>query len=350
MEACGRLLTRGSRSRWVSRKRPGPFIAYGGRFPVEITVGIPQGLLYYRYFPMWRAFFETLGARCVVSSPTTKGTVRRGTELGENELCLPVKIFFGHVAALDGKVDYLFIPRVVSVEKRELTCPKFLGLPDMTKALGLKSPVLAPTIDIRRGRRDFLVQAWQLGREIGGSPARIPMAIKAGLDAHDAWQRELLTGRPLRLPAGPREGRKLRIGVAGHPYNIYDPHISMDLLKRLGERGIDVLVPEMVSHEQLRAAVADVPKALFWTYEKEVYGAVRHWVDNELVDGVIYMLSFACGPDSFVEVLIQDAVHSAKVEVPLLSLVIDEHSGEAGFVTRLEAFLDMLTRRERVTM
>lgn len=184
---------------------------------------------------------------------------------------------------------------------------------------------------------------------MGGKPSRIPVAIRAGLDAQDAWQRDLLAGKPLRLPDGHPEGRRLRIGVAGHPYNIYDPHISMDLLKRLGRRGIDVLVPEMVSHAQLERAVADVPKALFWTYEKEVYGAVRHWVDNRLVDGVVYMLSFACGPDSFVEVLIQDAVRSAEARVPLLSLVIDEHSGEAGFVTRLEAFLDMMTRREAVT-
>lgn len=310
-------------------------------------MGIPQGLLYYRYFPMWRTFFAALGVECVVTAPTTKRTVKRGTELGENELCLPVKVFFGHVAELDGKVDYIFIPRVVSVVKRELTCPKFLGLPDMTKALDISTPILAPTIDVRKGRRDFIAEAWKLGREVGGSPALIPGAIKAGLDAYDAWLDELLAGTPLRLPEGEAEGgKRLRIGVAGHPYNIYDPHISMDLLKRLAERGVDVLVPEMVSHSQLEAAVADVPKALFWTYEKEVYGAVRHWVDNGLVDGVIYMLSFACGPDSFVQVLIEDAVRSADIKVPLLSLVIDEHSGEAGFVTRLEAFLDMMTRRE----
>jgi predicted nucleotide-binding protein (sugar kinase/HSP70/actin superfamily) len=321
----------------------------GATRKLETTVGIPQGLLYYRYFPMWRAFFETLGVRCVVSEPTTKSTVKRGTELGENELCLPVKIFFGHAAELDGKVDYLFIPRIVSVEKRELTCPKFLGLPDMTRALGISTPVLSPTIDVRRGKREFAAQAWKLGRQVGGAPTRIPGAIKAGLDAWDAWQAELVAGTPLRLPEGePESGRRLRIGVAGHPYNIYDPIISMDLLKRLSERGIDVLVPEMVSHDELRAAVADVPKALFWTYEKEVYGAVRHWVDNGLVDGVVYMLSFACGPDSFVQVLIEDAVRSAEMTVPLLSLVIDEHTGEAGFVTRLEAFLDMLQRREAV--
>jgi predicted nucleotide-binding protein (sugar kinase/HSP70/actin superfamily) len=296
---------------------------------------------------MWRAFFEALGIECVVSQPTSKSTVKRGTELGENELCLPVKVFFGHVAELDGKVDFIFVPRIVSVQPRELTCPKFLGLPDMCRVLGFTTPVIAPTIDLRKGRREFASQAWKLAREVGGTPARIPGAVTKALKAHDAWQRDMLAGKPLRVERTEAEGsRRLKIGLAGHPYNIYDPHISMDIIKRLAERGIDVLVPEMVSHEQIAEAVQDIPKALFWTYEKEVLGSVKHWVDNRLVDGVVYMLSFACGPDSFVQVLIEDAVQSAPRPVPLLSLVIDEHTGEAGFVTRLEAFVDMLTRRE----
>ena len=31
----------------------------------------------------------------------------------------------------------------------------------------------------------------------------------------------------------------------------------------------------------------------------------------------------------------------------MLSLTIDEHTGEAGFITRLEAFIDMLYRKKR---
>ncbi len=33
--------------------------------------------------------------------------------------------------------------------------------------------------------------------------------------------------------------------------------------------------------------------------------------------------------------------------VPLAMLTIDEHTGEAGLVTRLEAFVDMVRRRKR---
>ena len=47
--------------------------------------------------------------------------------------CLPVKIFYGHVLDLCEKVDYLFIPRIVSIEPRTFICPKFMGLPEMIR-------------------------------------------------------------------------------------------------------------------------------------------------------------------------------------------------------------------------
>ena len=38
---------------------------------------------------------------------------------------------------------------------------------------------------------------------------------------------------------------------------------------------------------------------------------------------------------------------SKQFNKPLLNLTIDEHTGEAGFITRLEAFVDMLYRKKR---
>lgn len=34
----------------------------------------------------------------------------------------------------------------------------------------------------------------------------------------------------------------------------------------------------------------------------------------------------------------------------MLNLTIDEHTGEAGFITRLEAFVDMLYRKKRASI
>jgi len=97
-------------------------------------VGIAASLLYYHYFYLWKTFFEELGLEVVVSSPTNKKIVENGVKKAVDDICLPVKLTFGHVMDLAGRVDYLFIPRLVSLEPDAFTCPKIIGLPDMIKA------------------------------------------------------------------------------------------------------------------------------------------------------------------------------------------------------------------------
>jgi predicted nucleotide-binding protein (sugar kinase/HSP70/actin superfamily) len=36
---------------------------------------------------------------------------------------------------------------------------------------------------------------------------------------------------------------------------------------------------------------------------------------------------------------------SRDYDIPVLNISLDEHSGEAGFLTRVEAFIDLLERR-----
>ena len=316
-----------------------------------MRVGIPRSLLYYKYHPMWREFLESVGCEVALSAPTNRRTMRLGTELGENDLCLPLKVFFGHAAALDGEVDAIFVPRIVAVEKTRYTCPKFLGLPDLARSLDLESEILGPSFDLRQGRVAFAREAYRFGRGLGAGRVRTVIAMRRALRAHRDWGRAQREGRHLRRVSpveNDDQGRRLRIGVAGHPYNIYDEHVSLDLIRRLQDRGCEVLTPETLTPREIEAATEEVPKGIFWSYENEIVGAIRHWVSHDLVDGVIYVLSFACGPDSFMQVVIEDDVRRDG-SVPLMSLVIDEHSGEAGLLTRVEAFLDMLTRRERVT-
>ena len=74
-------------------------------------------------------------------------------------------------------------------------------------------------------------------------------------------------------------------------------------------------------------------------------GAAGHYLKSDLIDGLITITAFGCGPDSL---MIEDIKRKSKnFNKPLLNLTIDEHTGEAGFVTRLEAFCDMLFRKKR---
>jgi predicted nucleotide-binding protein (sugar kinase/HSP70/actin superfamily) len=318
-----------------------------------VKIGYPRALLYYKYFPLWERFFHQLGAEVVLSSPTNKVILNKGTLAADNELCLPVKVFYGHLLELRDKVDAIFIPRIVSVEKSAYTCPKFLGLPDMARAMETRIPeIWDPIIDLRAGWRKYLSSVISLGRKLSESSLKILLAYRKGVKALSSYRKLMLDGQtPIELlekkSVAKSASNKLKIGLAGHPYNIYDRYISMNLVKRLRNMGVEVRTSEMLLNNLIEKQASKLPKELFWTYEKEVLGTVFHWTETGSVDGIIYVLSFACGPDSLVQVLLEHELKKYP-QVPMMPLVIDEHSGEAGLITRVEAFIDMLQRKKVV--
>jgi predicted nucleotide-binding protein (sugar kinase/HSP70/actin superfamily) len=58
------------------------------------------------------------------------------------------------------------------------------------------------------------------------------------------------------------------------------------------------------------------------------------------IDGAIEISSFACGCDAVLKEFVEKKFKEKKI--PFLYLIIDEHTGEAGFQTRLEAFVDTI--------
>lgn len=98
----------------------------------QLVIGIPKGLFYHEHSILWESFFKNLGCKVIVSENTNKEILNYGIKHCSNETCLPVKVFHGHVYSLKDQVDYIFIPRYISIDKNEYTCPKFCGLPDMS--------------------------------------------------------------------------------------------------------------------------------------------------------------------------------------------------------------------------
>lgn len=331
---------------------------------VALRVGLPRALLFYKYFPLWKTFLQTLGQEVVVSPPTNKPMLAEALELAEGELCVPVKVFYGHVLELRDKVDLLCIPRMVSVEADSYTCPKFLGLPDMIRALPVDlPPIQAPTFNQKLGRRAFYRTVFEWGKTFTPDNIKIMRAWQRAGRAQKQHEKRLLAGETalelIESSEGNRAGASqakshwgasldqsgVRIAVAGHPYNLYDTYLNFDLIGELRRRGAAVETAEMISHSVIRRQAATLPKKLFWTYEKEIVGAAFHWLRSRRVDGIIYLLSFACGPDSLIQVMIEGEARR-KERIPLMPLIIDEHTAQAGLLTRVEAFVDMIIRKK----
>ena len=327
-----------------------------------IRIGIPRALLYFQYYPMWKTFFEELGAEVVVSPPTTQTMLAQGSSRVVTDTCLPVKIFCGHVLSLVNECDYILIPAIRSVQKRVYNCSKFLGLPDMTRAVIPESPPILDTdIDVNKGRHRLYYAIYQVGRYFTRNPFKVKRAGQAAWQAHLNY-RQLMSHQGLtptqaigevsvipevepKTSSDSQASAQTNIALIGHPYLLYDEHINHRLIHRLEQAHCKVLTPEMVTTEELELAIARLVGRASWTYEDEVVGAGEHYLQSG-ADGVIGIMTFGCGPDS----LMMDMVHRQATRLgitPFMSLTLEEHTAEAGVITRLEAFLDMIQRKKR---
>jgi predicted nucleotide-binding protein (sugar kinase/HSP70/actin superfamily) len=317
-----------------------------------VKVGIPRALLYYTYFPAWQKFFATLGVQVVLSEPTSKKTIDAGIKAAVDETCLPVKVFLGHLVDLKEKgVDYIFCPRVISVEPKRYLCPKFLGLPNMAVHLvkGLP-PLLDMEVNLHKKADDLPRQLYKLARRFTLNPFRIKNSIAAAWKEEQEYAKKLRQGfTPHDLLDHPtpaeKKQSKLKIAVLGHIYNLNDPFLSMNLFDRLRDKGVDVLTAEMLTEEDVLQGVKKLEKDIFWTFGKEILGAANYFLEQKTVDGVIVVVSFGCGPDSLIVDLIERS-YKRSGTIPLMKITLDEHTGDAGVLTRLEAFLDLVQWRE----
>jgi len=330
-----------------------------------IRIGIPRALLYYQYHPAWQAFFAELGAEVVVSPPTTQAMLAAGSSRVVADTCLPVKVFLGHLLSLVKECDYIFIPAVRSVKKHVYNCSKFLGLPDMSKAVIPElPPVLEIDIDVNRGQRELYRSIYKLGRHFTWNPLKVRQASAAARQAHRNY-RQLMSRRSLTPPqaiaeiSGTAESQpgkqanhpmplQTTIAIVGHPYLIYDEFINHCLTYRLEQAHSRVLTPEMLTAAELEAATNRLVGKAYWTYEEEVVGAGEHYLKSG-ADGVIGVMAFGCGPDSVMMDMVRQQANRPGATA-FMSLTLEEHTADAGVVTRLEAFLDMIHRRKRVAI
>jgi predicted nucleotide-binding protein (sugar kinase/HSP70/actin superfamily) len=306
-----------------------------------MRIGVPRALSFYRFHPAWAAFFDRLGVELVVSPPTNRATLEAGLRYAVAETCLPMKLFYGHVRALVGQVDQLLVPSIQRLAPGSTNCARQIGLPDLLRAtMPDLPPLIAPDIDLAQEARTLMSLLLEAGAPFSRNPLTLRDAVTAAWDAYRAARQAMQEGRltpadfdrPGKAPPWPSDG--IPVAVVGHPYNLYDPFINHQLLVRLARLGVNPLTPERLGPQ---------PGADYWAFEHELVGAARLALERG-VRGVIAVVAFGCGPDA---VLVEEVRQLCReAGIPMMALVLDEHSGEAGLVTRLEAFVDMLRWRK----
>lgn len=327
------------------------FAGFGGE-PSDVVrksgykIGLPMALIYWQLLPLFAQFFRALGCEVVLSGQTDKRIIQRGVELVTAQPCFPVKVVYGHIAELiEKKVDYIFLPSIVSMTSGcpqsgpGKLCPYVQSLPYQIRTvfadkLG-RTKILTVPMHMGEGGRLLRKSFDAIGKKLRLSTLSIRRACEKGVHAQVDFETALKTkGAEILEKTG--SGQKLFVLVS-RPYNGCDEAMNLRLAKKLAELGAKTIPMDMLNLDPGQVCDELFGTKVYWTYGRKILGAAEI-IKNDRRLFAVYLSNFGCGPDSFLSTFFKDLMGKK----PCLQLELDEHSADAGLLTRLEAFLESL--------
>lgn len=318
------------------------------------SVGIPRSLFFHELYPLWKAFFMEMGFQVILSDPTNRHIIRQGVENIVEEPCLPIKLAHGHMLnLLEKKPDYIFLPVQSTMEKltwdfkKSWNCPLTQSLPyillsstHIKAALDNKEEktpqIIRPVIHQDRGREYLRKVLKRTAKSLGVTSAlTIDKAIQTGFEAFDrfnSWQRE--RGREILAELKPDQKA---IVVIGRAYNTYDEAMTLNIPEKLRDMNILAIPLDFLPLESVSQELTKAHPNMYWKAGQKILSAAHIIAQDPRLFG-LYVTNFACGPDSYLVKFFSKETEGK----PFLTIEIDEHSADAGVITRCEAFIDTI--------
>jgi predicted CoA-substrate-specific enzyme activase len=304
------------------------------------TVGMQRALYTLQTGVMWGHFFDRLGYRLVLTPSTNSQISSSGIESMTAETCYPIKVSHGHVKALAGKTRFLFLPSIVNMptpREQEIGffCPLVQANQYMVRAaLDLDMErVLNPVLHLKYDLPTLALELTeQIGDKLGRSRRQIRDALESAWDKQNRFTQDLiLKGKAVLEGHDPLEPM---VVVTGRPYNLYDERLNLRLGQNLAKIGIAAMPMEFIDTASID--LSDFPN-MYWGLGAQVLRVAKFIRSRPNFFG-LHMTNFSCGADSFIEHFYKFIMQ----EKPYLILELDEHSGVAGVMTRLEAFRNVI--------
>ncbi len=320
------------------------------RHPSHIRIGIPRIFFFHDFLPFWSTLLWELGFEVETSSETKRRIINNGLENILSESCFPHKVAHGHIKDLfDKKVDAILIPSFINLGQSDTTmrsfaCPYAQTMPYVTniafKGNGYfrdKTKLLVPVVNLELGTNYFL-------KEIHKSlkPFHIPMhMIKKAILKAEAAQNEFNSAIKSRGREILEKINKKTIVITGRSYNAFDPGLNLEIPKKLSDIGVFSIPMDYLPIENID--ITEKWPNMYWSSGQNLLKAAEIIRSNPNLFA-LYIGNFSCGPDSFILRFFKDSMAGK----PFLQIEIDEHSADAGIITRCEAFLDSISRRQNI--
>lgn len=366
----------------------------------KITYTVPRMGYTYAAF---ESFFQILGYDVIIPEPTNTETIKEGVSNSPEYMCFPFKILLGQFErVLEQNPDRYF--KVVSLESygpcrfgyysplyykilrdkgftnfeivnvEGIYPPLYKGIPRFFKKLIKLTGWHAPWTVIKA----FVVAGWKVyaleqlekklfylipREKVSGTTEKIfNNAVEKIRHAPNKVKsiKKILEDELERMDNNPHVDRDdlPKVGLVGEAYILMDYSNNLDIEKKLAYMGVDVdrslrvtnwTLDRLIKAKSHKAHMLEVNKGYLDFF---IGGDGQESIMNTILykkagyDGVIQAQPFGCLPETAAKEILTKV--SEDYDIPVLSISFDEQTGEAGFVTRLEAFVDMIKSRRQL--
>ena len=345
----------------------------------------------------WAAALRKVGVEPFIPPYTSKKTLSLGTKNSPEAICLPYKLILGNfVEAIEGGADYVAMiasPGCCRLGEYgacinnaladmgyktnyiELTLYDGIkGLFDFLKKVsGKNDPILFTRAILLAIRKVFLIDdldrklSYYRAREFHQGDAekhyhKCLRIIDAAMNTREMNKAKKLVFEEMAKTEIDKNKEVLYVDITGEIYLVCDRFSNQDIVKELGKMGVetrksltvsgflkDAIIPKIFRKGETHLQRADRMAKPYLM--RDIGGDALECVSdvayaNERgIDGIIHISPFTCMP----EIMSQNIFPAMRenCDIPILPLIMDEQTGKAGYLTRLEAFVDLMRRRKR---
>lgn len=345
----------------------------------------------------WAAALRIIGCEPYVEPYTSKKALSLGTKHAPEAICLPYKLILGNfIEAIEGGADYVAMITApgccrlgeygkcienalhdLGYDTKYIEMQLYDGLGGiynfLKRASGKNNPLLfcrAILIAILKVFELDILEAlhsYYRAREIkqGDAEKHYNKALKI-IDSYDTVlglrkARKLVAEEMKKVEINPKR-EVLHVDITGEIYVVNDEFSNQSIEKELGRMGVEVrrsltitsflkdaMIPKIFRKGETHLQRADrlAKPYLMRDIGGDALECVSDvaYADQRGIDGIIHLSPFTCMP----EIMSQNIFPAMRenCEIPILPLILDEQTGRAGYITRIEAFVDLMRRRKR---
>ncbi len=313
----------------------------GAISPGRGKIGIPSVFYFHDYLPFWSTLLWELGFEVVVTPETTRRIVNLGLETVLADTCFPVKVAHGHVLYLKEQgIDRIIIPSFLNMTLPEEpyekghACPLTQSFPYQARVAFSDIEVITPLVNMKDGTRSLFRELKRVLRPLGIAPSELRAAFQKALDAQEEFQLRITRkGEEILSDMG-----KEKVVIFGRAYNAFDSGVNLEIPRKLASLDILAIPMDFLP----RRDVFDDWPDMYWRSGQRMLGAARYVRERDDLYPIL-IGNFSCGPDSFIQKYFERELR----DKPYLHIEIDEHSADAGVITRCEAFLDSVRAQRK---